>query len=47
MFETETENNVENVGNGMLLRAGIAKGVRIVQNYGNTCPALILDCLFF
>lgn len=44
LFETETTNNVERIGNGMILRAGVAKGVRICQNYGKPCPALILDC---
>lgn len=46
LFETETERNVQRVGNGMLLRSGVAKGVRIVQNFGDPCPALILDCNF-
>lgn len=44
LFETETEQNVQRIDNGMLLRSGVAKGVRIVQNFGEPCPALVLDC---
>lgn len=44
LFETETEHNVEHLDNGILLRSGVAKGVRIVQNYGDPTPALVLDC---
>lgn len=46
LFETESVKNVQRVDNGIILRSGIVKGVRIVQNFGNPCPALILDSEF-
>jgi hypothetical protein len=45
MFETDPE-TTEVVENGIVLRMGVAKGVRIVQNDGNPMPALVLDCEF-
>lgn len=34
----------ERIGGGeIVLRAGVAKGVRIVENDGKTAPALVLD----
>jgi hypothetical protein len=33
--------------NGIVLRAGVAKGVRVVENYGNPAPALVLDSKLF
>ncbi len=38
------KDGAQEIGRGMILRAGLAKGVRIVSNYGNPCPALVLDC---
>jgi hypothetical protein len=43
MFETDPD-STELVENGIVLRMGVAKGVRIVKNDGNPMPAIILDC---
>lgn len=43
-FEIVGRDERASCGNGMVLRRGLAKGVRIVQNHGNACPALVLDC---
>lgn len=45
-FETIGTDDRAKCGNGMVLRRGLAKGVRIVKNDGNVCPALVLDCKF-
>lgn len=42
LFETSMEHS-QNVDNGMVMRSGVAKGVRIVSNNGNPMPALVLD----
>uniref|UniRef100_A0A914GSD4 Piwi domain-containing protein n=1 Tax=Globodera rostochiensis TaxID=31243 RepID=A0A914GSD4_GLORO len=42
LYEVTPEEQVS-VGNGVVLRSGVAKGVRIVRNYGNLAPALVLD----
>ena len=42
LFEVTPENQ-RRVGNGVVLRSGVAKGVRVVQNYGKPSPALVLD----
>nr|CAD2172651.1 unnamed protein product [Meloidogyne enterolobii] len=42
LYEITPENQV-NVGNGIVMRSGVAKGVRIVHNYGDPAPALVLD----
>jgi hypothetical protein len=36
--------------NGLTLRSGVKKGVKIIKNYGQSCPALVLDattCPFY
>jgi hypothetical protein len=46
LFETMT-NNLTQVNNGMVLRSGIAKGVRIVQGDGSDpVAALVVDSKF-
>jgi len=46
LFETQT-NNLTQVNNGMVLRSGIAKGVRIVQGEGSDpVAALVVDSIF-
>ncbi|KAF7631020.1 hypothetical protein Mgra_00008727 [Meloidogyne graminicola] len=42
LYEITPENQVS-VGNGIVMRSGVAKGVRIVHNYGDPSPALVLD----
>uniref|UniRef100_A0A183BQ53 Piwi domain-containing protein n=1 Tax=Globodera pallida TaxID=36090 RepID=A0A183BQ53_GLOPA len=42
LYEVTPEEQIS-VGNGVVLRSGVAKGVRIVRNYGNLAPALVLD----
>jgi hypothetical protein len=42
LYEVHPDNQ-RNAGNGIVLRSGLAKGVRVVQNYGNPSPALVLD----
>jgi len=42
LYEVTPENQRQ-VGNGIVLRSGAAKGVRVVKNYGNPAPALVLD----
>lgn len=42
LFEVSDEND-ELVGNGMVLRSGVVKGVRVVDNNGQPKPAIVLD----
>ncbi|KAI1703881.1 piwi domain-containing protein [Ditylenchus destructor] len=42
LFEVSNEND-ELVGNGMVLKSGVVKGVRVVENHGQPTPALVLD----
>jgi hypothetical protein len=42
LFETSAERD-EPVENGIVLRSGVVKGVRICENYGDPTPALVLD----
>lgn len=42
LFETIPDNN-QQAGNGIILRSGVAKGVRIVHDFGHPKPALVLD----
>ncbi|KAH7728887.1 CSR-1 protein [Aphelenchoides avenae] len=47
---TNDERKFRNIGFGMLLRPGVAKGVKVVKNYGQPTPAIVLDattCPFF
>ncbi|KAH7719467.1 piwi domain-containing protein [Aphelenchoides avenae] len=37
------EGPFERVGNGMILRSGVAKGVRMVEEDGGATPALVID----
>ncbi|KAH7728981.1 WAGO-3 protein [Aphelenchoides avenae] len=49
LFANDTT-KYRNIGNGMCLRPGVAKGVKVVKNYGQPTPALVLDsstCPFF
>lgn len=49
LFETNPDNN-QQAGNGIVLRSGVAKGVRVVHDFGNPKPALVLDtkvCAFY
>lgn len=46
LYET-SEDATMPIGNGMVLRTGISKGVRIIENDGNPSPALVLDCKLF
>ncbi|KAL3101146.1 hypothetical protein niasHS_001606 [Heterodera schachtii] len=42
LYEVSPEERVS-AGNGIILRPGVAKGVRVVRNYGELAPALVLD----
>lgn len=48
LFEIVDENRNREIDNGMVLRSGISKGVRIVKGtQGKPTPALVVDCKFF
>lgn len=38
-----TSEDMEEIDSGIVLRTGVAKGVRVVQNDGKPKPALVLD----
>lgn len=49
LFEN-AETAITPIGNGMVLRTGLSKGVRVIENDGDPMPALVVDfkkCPFY